>query len=507
MNLIPVIGLEIHIQLKTRSKMFCSCPAGDAEAPNTHVCPVCLAHPGTLPVPNIEAVRGAILMGLALNGRINLSSKFDRKHYFYPDLPKGYQISQYDLPIVEGGQFEIEIPGGVRERAVIGIVRAHLEEDAAKSFHDTTGKTYVDFNRSGTPLLETVTEPDFRTPQEAKIFLVELRLLARALGISDADMEKGQLRCDANISLREVDEKGVPVSATLNPKTEIKNMNSFKSVERALEYEILRQTKLWERGEAPSVSSTRGWNDVSQVTQLQRVKEEAGDYRYFPEPDIPPLELAELVEEARGRLPELPAARRRRLMDEYSLSREDAGLVCADKELANYTEKVFSEIHAWLQALPELDGVTEDVWEKEKRRLAKLVGGWLISKLGGLMNERGLSLSQANINPENFAEFVTLVATGKLSTTNGITVLSAMLETGMDPSHVMEERQLGSMSNEAELADIITRIIEQNPKEVTRYRAGEKQLFAFFIGMVMKETEGRAEPKLVRNMLTVKLEE
>jgi aspartyl-tRNA(Asn)/glutamyl-tRNA(Gln) amidotransferase subunit B len=514
MHLEPVIGLEIHIQLKTKSKMFCGCPANDAAVvPNANVCPVCMGHPGTLPVPNETAVRFAVLMGLALNCAIASASKFDRKHYFYPDLPKGYQISQYDVPIASDGRMEVETPGGKRDRAMIGIVRVHLEEDAAKSFHDTGGKTFVDFNRAGVPLIETVTAPDFRSPLEAKVFLQELQRIARYLGISDADMEKGQLRCDANISLREVGADGVPVSPTLHPKTEVKNMNSFKAVERALEYEILRQKKFWEEtGGPPQESTTRGWSDTKQVTEPQRSKEEADDYRYFPEPDIPPLLLSEMAEEMRARLPELPAARRERFMREYLLSAEEARQLTEDMALADYAERVFSEVHAWLQALPELDGAEEATWEKEKKRVAKLVGGWLLSKLGGLVKERGMDWDAligpgGKIDAENFAEFVTLLATNKLSTANGLLVLAQMLETGIDPSHVMEERQLGLMTDETEVAEVVSRVLEAHPKEVERYRAGDKQLYQFFIGQIMKETEGRADPKLVKNMLSVKLEE
>src|SRR3989338_2622308 len=307
MNLEPVIGLEIHVQLKTKSKMFCSCSAHEeGAAPNTHVCPVCTGQPGVLPVPNEEAIRATVLMGLALNGTIATASKFDRKHYFYPDLPKAYQISQYDIPIVKGGHLDLDFPAGnTRAQARIGLTRIHLEEDAAKNFHDTSGKTLVDFNRAGVALMEIVTEPDFASPAEAKRFLQELRLMIRYLGISDADMEKGHLRCDANISLRE---KG----GSFQPKTEIKNLNSFRHVERALAYEIQRQTQMWEEGHPPDVTTTRGWDDTKQKTVEQRIKEGAEDYRYFPEPDIPPLQLSAMADEMRARLPELPAARRAR---------------------------------------------------------------------------------------------------------------------------------------------------------------------------------------------------
>lgn len=506
MNYQPVIGLEIHVQLKTKSKMFCRCAAHDAAvAPNTNVCPVCMGHPGSLPVPNEEAIRFAILTGLALGGAIAAKSKFDRKNYFYPDLPKGYQISQFDLPIATGGFFEFAVPGGVRDRARIGITRVHLEEDAAKSFHHAEGNTYVDFNRGGVPLVEIVTEPDFATPQEAKIFLQELRLIARYLRISDADMEKGHLRCDANISLRAIGEDGSVVGASLNPKTEIKNLNSFKAVERALEHEIQRQTKLWNEGAPPDISSTRGWNDAKQITEAQRTKESSEDYRYFPEPDIPPLDLAPLVDGLRRELPELPATRRERFRDEYRLNAEDARQLCEDLDLGDYAEQVFSELHAWLDALPELDGAEDAVWEAHRAKLAKLVSGWLVSKLGGLMNERGIAVRTLKISPENFAEFVTLLVMGRLSTANGLTVLTEMLESGKDPSQIMEDKQLGLITDESFLADVVDRVLAGNPAEVERYRAGELQLLKLFIGLIMKETEGKADPKMANNILRVKL--
>ncbi len=521
----PVIGLEIHIQLKTKSKMFCGCSAYEtSSAPNTNICPICTGQPGTLPVPNAQAIRFGILLGLALNCEITPHSKFDRKNYFYPDLPKAYQISQYDLPIAHNGHLHVEIPGGkVRTEAKIGITRAHLEEDAAKSFHDASGKTFVDFNRCGTPLVETVTEPDFRSPQEAKAFLQELRLIARTLGISDADMEKGHLRCDANISLRERDKDGQIVGTKFHPKTEVKNLNSFRHVERALEYEIRRQTKLWEAGSPPAESTTRGWNDAKQVTEDQRSKEEAADYRYFPEPDVPTLELRDLADELRGKLSELPAARRARMAEEYFLKPEDARQLCEDPALADFAEKTFSELFAWLNSLPELDGAQEKQWETEKKRLAKLVSSWLLNKLAGLLIERGLdwrlmsggaarlpvgqgSGFAGKITPENFAEFLTLITTGKLSSANGLLVLNAMLDTGIDPSQVMEEKRLGKMADAGALAEVVDRVIAGNPKEVERYKAGKKELLQFFIGMVMKETSGNADAAETRNILLVKLE-
>ena len=506
MKLEPVIGLEIHIQLKTKSKMFCACPAHEAAAPNTNVCPVCMGHPGTLPTINAEAVRFGIRMGLALGCKIAERSKFDRKNYFYPDLPKAYQISQYDSPIAEKGQAKIEVPGNPRSPITIGITRAHLEEDAAKNIHDRDGKTFVDFNRGGTPLIEIVTEPDFRSPEEAKTFLQELRLIARYLGISDADMEKGHLRCDANISLRPIDEEGNVIGPKFHPKTEIKNLNSFRHVERALAYEIQRQTKLWATNTPPAVSTTRGWNDIKQATEEQRTKEAAEDYRYFPEPDLPALDLRNLADECQNTLPELPAEKRLRFVEEYALKPEDARQICDDLALADFTEHVFSELHAWLDSLPELDRTQEEIWTKECGRVGRLVAGWLLSKLGGILAEHKGDVRTMRITPENFAEFITLLATNRLSTTNGLKVLEEMYLTGADPSHIMEDKRLGKMEDASALADAIDQVIAQNPIETERYRAGDKKLVAFFIGQVMKATEGKADPKETKNLLAVKLD-
>lgn len=508
MKLEPVIGLEIHIQLKTRTKMFCGCAThATAVAPNTNICPICMGHPGTLPVPNEQAVSWAVLTGLALNGTIAKTSKFDRKHYFYPDLPKGYQISQFDMPIMEGGYLDIHVPKNEREDVRIGITRLHLEEDAAKNIHDAASKkTYVDYNRGGTPLVEIVSEPDFRTPAEAKAFLQELRLIARYLDISNADMEKGHLRCDANISLRELDEAGNLKSTDLNPKIEVKNLNSFKMVERALEHEIQRQTKLWEAGTPPNVQATRGWDNDKQVTVEQRVKEESADYHYFPDPDLPIMDLTKITEGAKGSIPELPVARRRRFVDEYQLNLLDTKQICEDPALANYTELVFSELFAWIKSQPELIDSAEEVIAKEQKRLAKLVAGWLLTKLGGIMKAHAIDIRILKVTPENFAEFITLLATGKLSSKNGMVVLEDMVLNGSDPSHVMEDKRLGKLEDEGLIAEAVMNVIKNHPDEVARYKAGKTELMKFFIGMVLKETEGNADPGIASNILKVELE-
>jgi len=442
-------------------------------------------------------------MGIALNCTIAEHSKFDRKNYFYPDLPKAYQISQFDLPIATNGFLAIRVPNNERLDVKIGITRAHLEEDAAKSFHGAEGKTFVDFNRGGAPLIEIVTEPDFRSSQEAKVFLHELRLIARYLGISDADMEKGHLRCDANISIRVLDENGQVVGAMFNKKIEVKNLNSFRHVERALEYEIRRQTELWEKGTPPDKSTTRGWNDAKQITEEQRSKEDASDYRYFPEPDIPALALQELADELRKELPELPAARRARMQEEYFLKPADARQMCDDPALADFTEHVFSELNSWLESVTDFDAETAEA--KDKAQLARLVSGWMLTKLMGLLTERGSDVRTTHLTPENFAEFIALIATKKLNNATGLKVLSAMLEDGNSPTHIMEDQQLGQMNDAGALADIVDRVIDSHPTEVTRYRAGEEQLLTFLMGMVMKETQGSADAKLSRNMLLVKL--
>lgn len=505
MNLQPIIGLEIHIQLKTKSKMFCGCDnRGENAPPNTTVCPVCMGHPGTLPVLNDQALHWGVLMGLALGCEIPKYSKFDRKNYFYPDLPKGYQISQFDLPVAINGAIDIEIPNTKAPRRVahIRITRAHLEEDAAKLLHADDGTaSFVDFNRAGTPLLETVTEPDFRTPEEAKYFLQELRRIARYTGISDADMEKGHLRCDANISMRPVDDKGLPISQELHPKTEVKNINSFRAVERALEYEIKRQTDLWHTNSPPAVSSTRGWNDERGATEEQRTKEAAHDYRYFPEPDIPPLDLTEIAQEMRAKLPELPRARRSRFIEEYGLSLADTLILTNEPEWADFTERVFSELRAWLASSGELNGTDTEITVKTKDKLAKLVGGWLTSKLMGEMASRSIDIRILKITPENFAEFITLIYQNKINSAAAREILGTMLESGEDPHQIVEERGLGQIESMDEIGAAVARVIAHHPEEVTRIKAGEVKLLKFLVGVVMKETAGRANPKIAEELI------
>jgi aspartyl-tRNA(Asn)/glutamyl-tRNA(Gln) amidotransferase subunit B len=508
MTLEPVIGLEIHVQLKTRSKMFCGCDNRAEDAPpNTSVCPICMGHPGTLPAVNAQAVRFGTLASLALNCRINPRSKFDRKNYFYPDLPKGYQISQFDEPVGIKGSLTVENPAAKgKERTVfrIGITRLHLEEDAAKLQHSGDGTwSYVDFNRAGTPLAEIVTEPDFASPSEAKAFLQELRLIMRTLGVSDADMEKGHLRCDANVSLRQViDDPAVEQEsvARFNPKTEVKNLNSFRSVERALEYEILRQTRLWEAGMPPMRTTTRGWDDDKQITVEQRVKEGSSDYRYFPEPDLPPLDMAGIESEARPKMPELPVAKRTRFREEYAFAPADAKQIVDNPWLADWVERVMSELQEWLKSSGE-----KESWEAAKSKFAKLVSGWLLSKMLGLMASMSIDIRIAKVTPEDFAEFLTLIHLGKINSTAAQEVLRLMLESGQDPSQIVSERGLEQVSNVGDLELACDNAILANGKVVDDYKTGTKNAIMFLVGQVMKETRGKAKPDLVREILEAKL--
>lgn len=483
--LLPVIGLEIHLQLNTSSKLFCACKnGGEGESPNNNVCAICLGHPGTLPLLNKTAVEKVITLGLALKGNIAQKAKFDRKNYFYPDLPKAYQISQFDLPIVENGELN-----GIR------IERAHLEEDAGKNIHGTDGKTFVDFNRAGAPLCEIVTKPDFTSAAQAKAFLEELQVIARTIDVSFADLEKGQMRCDVNISLRE---EG---SSVLYPKTEIKNLNSFRNVERAILFEITRQTNLWEAGTPPQHVTTRGWNDTTGETEFQRSKETSADYRFFPEPDLPPLDLAEITATIRLRLPELPSAKRARFINEYNLKPADADIIIANPALANFTENALSELGAWLEAQGD---VTADNLAEARQKVLKTFTTWLITKLPTALGETRADISNMLLTAENFAEFVVMVYNGKITALKGTEVLAAMLKTGEGPENAAQSVGVSNHTS-GELESIINAILSQHPTEVTRYKNGETKLLAFFLGLVMRASKGNAAPEETTKILKEKL--
>ncbi|MAF24117.1 Asp-tRNA(Asn)/Glu-tRNA(Gln) amidotransferase GatCAB subunit B [bacterium] len=500
MKLTTIIGLEIHVQLKTKSKMFCSCSNdGENQPPNTTVCPICLGHPGTLPVPNRQAIEWSLMASMALNCKIPKVSKFDRKNYFYPDLSKGYQISQLDQPLGGPGKLEIETDKGKKK---IGITRLHLEEDAAKNTHSADGKnTHVDYNRGGTPLMEIVTEPDIRSAEDAKLLMQELRLIMRYLGVSDADMEKGHLRCDANISL--TDQTGKIDIEKLKPKTEVKNINSFKAVEKALEYEIKRQTELWEQGKPPNQLSTRGWNENNNTTEAQRTKEEASDYRYFPEPDIPPLNLdgkadnAFSLESLTATMPELPAARRIRFAEEYEIGADEIKILTDDKPLADYTEQAISELKAWVKA----NGKT---WTKERNKLNKELTNWLLNRLVKIASEAGGKAYDGKVTPENLAEFVTMIDDGKVAKNIAKQLIVKMYETKKDPSTLIEEEGL-TAADSGELDKIIDKVITNNPKQVEQFKGGKETVLQFFVGMVMRETKGKADPQETADLLKKKL--
>lgn len=498
MNLIPVIGLEIHVQLKTKSKMFCSCANVLGDAPvNTSICPICMGYPGTLPVPNKQAIEWTQLAGAALGCELTLESKFDRKSYFYPDLPKGYQISQYDKPFCLQGTFSIIVNG--KERT-IGITRIHLEEDAAKNTHSKDGKsTLVDFNRAGTPLMEIVTEPDIASPEEARIFLQELQRVMRALGVSDADMEKGQMRCDANISLRlaELAQGKLDVSS-LHPKTEIKNVNSFKFVEKALEYEIQRQKELWEKQEIPT-HATRGYNSDTGKTTLQRTKEEAADYRYFPEPDIPPFKFSrEYLQKITKSLPELPWEARERFTKEFGVSAQQAELLIANKDLAHFFEDVCSEI-------TELDNERVDVAPAEEAALVQLAVNIILHEFRALWEAETIAEREIKITPENFAELLVFVKQGKLNSNAVKPMLAEMQRTGGDPDAVMQNLHLEQVNNTDELDTVIAEVISENPDVVEKIKAGKDAGLQFLMGQVMAKTKGKANPGVVMEMLRNKL--
>ncbi len=476
-----VIGVEVHAQLLTKSKMFCRCSADYAAAePNTHVCPVCLGMPGVLPVINQRAIEYVIMTALALNCQIPEFSKFDRKNYFYPDLPKGYQISQYDLPLSRDGWLDIEADG---ESKRIGIERVHLEEDTAKLVH-LGGHSLVDFNRAGVPLMEIVSRPDIRTPEEARQYLIKLRTILRYLGVNSGNMEEGAMRCEANISLRP---RG---RSELGTKVEVKNLNSFHSVKLALEYEIERQAKMLEAG-GRIEQVTMGWDEARGVTVVQRSKEHAHDYRYFPEPDLPPLVLSrEWVEGIRARLPELPNARRERFTEQYGLSRYDAEVLTAERPVADYFESC-------VQALPPNLGGKEGG--------TKTVANWITGELFRLLKATDAGIEAVKITPDALAELLTLVEKGAISISIAKDVFAEMFETGRSAAQIVREKGLAQISDSEELSRIIEQVIAENPGPVAEYLAGKKTVLRFLVGQVMKATRGKANPHLANRLFEEKL--
>jgi aspartyl-tRNA(Asn)/glutamyl-tRNA(Gln) amidotransferase subunit B len=486
----PVIGLEIHVQLATKSKMFSSAPNNpDEKQPNVNIDEVVTGEPGTLPVANQEAVRLGVMVGLALNCQIDEFSKFDRKHYFYPDLPKGYQISQYDEPIAKSGYVDIMVQGKPKR---IRITRAHLEEDAGKNVHPQ-GLSYslVDYNRAGAPLLEIVTEPDIESGEEARIFLQELRNIVRYVGASSADMEKGTMRCEPNISVRKPGQTDLP-----NYKVEVKNINSFKFAEAAINYEIPRQIELLEQGETPK-QVTMGWNEKESRTVEQRSKEEANDYRYFPEPDLPILHFTkEYLDDLRNGLPELPAAKRIRFKEEYGLNEADIDNLINWKELNFYFEDVVSEIRAWLEA----DDSKADV-----NKLIKQAANWCLQDFSALLNAQNMNPSDSKVSPENFAELLKLVDAGQISISAAKQVFKVMFEKGGEPDSIVQDLGLSQVSDESAIEVAVDKVIAANEKAVADYKAGQEKSFGFLVGMTMKELQGKGNPQVVNEILKKKL--
>lgn len=497
----PVIGLEVHIELNTNSKMFCSCKNDPLEKKaNVNICPVCTGQPGSLPVINREAVKKVIKTGLALNCQILKESKFDRKNYFYPDLPKGYQISQYDLPLCKGGYLEL----GDKK---IRITRVHLEEDTGKLLHPG-GADYslVDFNRAGVPLMELVTEPDLRSAQEAKQFAQELRLILRYLEVSEADMEKGQMRLEANISLtqnakRKTQDHNLNLKTDdLGTKVEIKNLNSFVALEKALEYEIERQAKVLASGKKV-VQETRGWDDLKGETVSQREKEEAQDYRYFPEPDLPPLWLdKKFIDEIRAEIPELPYAKRLRFEQEYKLPLKEIEVLVQHKALGQYFEQVVSELQNWIKEAE----LKQRVLPKEREKLVKLATNYLLSDLQGLLLEKNIKIESRSflVTPENFAELITLIYEEKISSKIAKQVLAEMFKTGVDPSHIIEEKELSMIEDDKAITAVAKRVLENNEQAVEDFKRGREQALQFLVGEAMRETQGRANPAVMAKALT-----
>ena len=466
----PVIGLEIHAQLKTKTKIFCGCSTKFGAPPNTHTCPVCLGMPGVLPVLNKTVVEYSLRMALATNCEINRESRFARKNYFYPDLPKGYQISQYELPIAENGHVNIEINGHKKR---IGITRIHMEEDAGKLTHSPNLPfSMVDFNRTGVPLIEIVSEPDIRSPEEAGAYLRQLRSIVRYLSICDGNMEEGSFRCDANISIRPIG------SETFGTRAELKNLNSFKHVEKALYYEIDRQKEiLTDSGSV--IQETRLWDPDKNRTTSMRGKEEAHDYRYFPDPDLLPLVIDDVwIENVKKGLPELPDEKRIRFINEFSLSSTDASVLTSSRELAEYFEKCVKEF-------PN----------------PKQVCNWVTGELLRLLNAEEKTINESPVSTSNLAGLLKLIDKGVISGKIAKTVFEEMAKTGRSPEEIVKEKQLVQVTDISAIEEVVSKILSNNPKEVEAYKNGKTKLMGFFVGQVMKETKGKANPKIVNEVL------
>jgi aspartyl-tRNA(Asn)/glutamyl-tRNA(Gln) amidotransferase subunit B len=473
----PVIGLEVHAELQTNSKMFCSCSAdySNAPEPNTFICPVCTGLPGAMPVLNKKAIEQATLVGLALNCSINQFNTFARKNYFYPDLPKGYQISQYDLPIASKGWLDILDDSDFPMRVVVR--RVHLEEDTAKLSHE---KNYalMDFNRAGVPLLEIVSEPDMRTVEAALSYATKIRAILRYLGVNSGDMEKGVLRFEANVSVRPSG------SSELRTRTEIKNLNSFRALTRASAYEIERQIKVYENG-GEVVQETLGWDEARGVTVSQRGKEDAHDYRYFPEPDLPPLQLdRKWIDSIKSQLPELPDAKTARFISDFKLTPSEARLLTSEQTLANYFESIVSK----------------------SKSSAKAIHSWIAGEFMRYINDSGLALEEINLPAEQFAQLLDMVTDKTISGNSGKVVLNEMLKSGGEPAQIVKEKNLTQVSDTGFIQEAIEKVLSDNPKEVEQFLAGKETIIQWLMGQVARATKGKADPNVAKELLVKALE-
>ncbi len=473
----PIIGLEVHAELLTQSKMFCGCEVVDSitAKPNRYICPGCTGPPGALPVLNKRAVELAVRVGLALNCEIHTESIFARKNYFYPDLPKGYQISQYDQPLATDGNIQIETESGVKE---IRIRRVHLEEDTGKLSH-ADSHSFIDYNRSGVPLLEIVTEPDLRSPEEVRAYATKLHAILRYLGVNSGDMEKGVIRFEANVSVRE---EG---SDQFNTRTEIKNLNSFRALTQGTEYEIKRQSEIYSRGGTVE-QETIGFNETTGKTYSQRGKESAHDYRYFPEPDLPPLVLdRDWIESIRASLPELPEAKTRRFIEQYELKPQEARLLISEKALAEYFEDVASKT----------------------KSPAKTVSSWIAGEFMRYMNNLNIEVTSIPIPAGDFAQLIDMVTDKTISGNSGKVVLGEMFKNGGKPEEIVKTKNLAQVSDEGFIQETITKILDDNPKEVEQYLAGKESILQWLMGQVARATKGKVDPTVARELLVKTLEE
>ncbi len=472
-NYEAVIGLEVHAQLLTGTKIFCGCSTEFGNPPNTNVCPVCLGHPGVLPVLNKKVVDFSIMMGLATNCKINHNSIFARKNYFYPDLPKGYQISQFEKPVCEHGFVELETGEGIKK---VRIKRIHMEEDAGKSIHDTGESTLVDLNRTGVPLIEIVSEPDISTPAEAAAYLKKIHQLVTYLEICDGNMEEGSLRCDANISVRPKNQR------EFGTRTEVKNMNSFRNVERAIAYEIERQIDILEDG-GTIEQETLLWNADAGKAVSMRGKEEAHDYRYFPEPDLVPVLISQnWIDEIKTALPELPGKRKQRFIDEYGLPGYDANVLTSEKAIADYFEKVVRKTNHY-----------------------KTASNWVMGDVAAYINENKIDISNFPVSPGNLAKLINLIHENVISGKIAKEIFPEMIKTNKDPAIIVEEKNLVQITDSGELEEIVKKVLAANPSQVEQFKAGKEKVFGFFVGQVMRETKGKANPKLVNEILRKEL--